>query len=349
MKKGFTVFLVFFIVLLVLVGTLALAYYKNSFPVFTDLVNSVLFPEKQVAEVEVLPEVVEEPKDFLPTIENVDIKVFPSAQIKKNFISTNLEDYEIPNIDLKISEDFYGFSCSGDFNYEKSFEYPIISDFGIFGNALAFVTADSKFWLLDLTSGEIIQSVDLGFTPKALDSENQKANYCFYPIFEVISESGEKYSVVLCDAASYSLNPETVVQKSLKELFLPSKEATDFMVSRLESWGVSSDLAELPKLEFFIGDEKYLFPNDDIRLFLYSPEVAGKYTVGLMNQNGALVTDNAVVSVFKEDGVLVEVSLGYVATEPNVSVYLEEGNYYILAYRINSAESTLKEVYLGVK
>ena len=349
MKKGFTVFLVFFIVLLVLVGTLVLAYYKNSFPVFTDLVNSLLFSEKQVVEVEVLPDVVEEPKEFLPSIENIDIKVFPSSQIKKNFISTNLEDYDIPNINLKISDDFYGISCSGDFAFEKTFEYPIISDFGIFGNGLALVTADSKFWLLDFVSGETIQSVDLGFTPKALDSENQNAKYCFYPIFEVISESGENFSVVLCNDESFSVNQEIFSPKSLKDIFQPSTSASDFMLSRLESWGVSSDFAELPKLEFFIGEEKYLFPNDDIRLFLFSPEVAGKYTVGLMNQNGALVSDNAVVSVFTEDGVLVEVSLGYVATQPNVSAYLEEGNYYILAYRINSTESSLKEVYLGVK
>ena len=55
------------------------------------------------------------------------------------------------------------------------------------------------------------------------------------------------------------------------------------------------------------------------------------------------------MAVFKEDGSLVEVSLGYVANEPNVSVYLENENYYVVAYRIFVDESSLKKVYLSSK
>ncbi|MBR4012372.1 MAG: hypothetical protein IKI98_06080, partial [Spirochaetaceae bacterium] len=101
--------------------------------------------------------------------------------------------------------------------------------------------------------------------------------------------------------------------------------------------------------EFFLEDEKYLFNDDAVRLFLYHPKNPGKCQIGLMNENGGFVNDNAVVAVFNEDGTLVEVSLGYVATEPNVSVYLEDELYYIIAYRVFVDESSLENVYLGVK
>ena len=55
------------------------------------------------------------------------------------------------------------------------------------------------------------------------------------------------------------------------------------------------------------------------------------------------------MAVFKEDGTLVEVSLGYVANEPNVSVYLENENYYIVAYRIFVDDASIKKVYLSSK
>ena len=52
-----------------------------------------------------------------------------------------------------------------------------------------------------------------------------------------------------------------------------------------------------------------------------------EYAFGVdKDQPELLEQTNEFVKKIKEDGTLVEVSLGYVATEPNVSVYLDENN-----------------------
>ena len=356
MKKGLKVFLVIFIVFAILGGALALAYLNNSFPVFNEFVDSVILGKiVEDVEIETIEEIIETPKEKLPVISNHNFFVLSKENIKKLYVSEKIEDYDVPNVVVKLSEDCYSIMCEGDFIWEKTFSFPVISSFTIYENSLGLITANNSFVLLNLKDGSEVSVLPLEMIVKAdLDYKNQVVDYGFYPKYDFVSETDEKMSIILDESKKYftiAENPDSTYEEnqSLKDLFMPSKEAQNFILSRIESFGASIDKNNFPKLEFFLEDGEYSLEDDAIRFFIYQPKKAGKYTIGLTNENGAFVNDNAVVAVFKEDGSLVEVSLGYVANEPNVSVYLENENYYVVAYRIFVDESSLKEVYLSSK
>lgn len=356
MKKGLKVFLVIFIVFAILGGTLALAYLNNSFPVLNKFVDSKLLSKTvEDVEIEIIEEIIETPKEKLPVISNHNFSVLSTKSIKKTYVSEKLEDYDVPNVVVKLSEDCYSLVCEGDFSWEKTFSFPVISSFTIYENSLGLITADNSFVLLNLKDGSEMSIFPLKMIVKAdLEHKNQVSNYGFHPKYDFVSEDNEKMSIILEESKKYftiAENQETIYgeNQSLKDLFIPSKEAQNFILSRIESFGASIDKNNFPKLEFFLEDGEYFLEDDAIRFFIYQPKKAGKYTIGLTNENGAFVNDNAVVAVFKEDGTLVEVSLGYVANEPNVSVYLENENYYIVAYRIFVDDASIKKVYLSSK
>lgn len=351
MKKGVKIFFGIFFLLAILVGALVFAYFNKSFPVLNDFVDSVLFPEniQEYVEPVVEEEVYVAPKEKLPEILTLDnFNILPSNQIKKSFVSKNEEDYELPNITLSSNETFNKIICSGDFTWEQNIGFPVISNFTIYADSIGFVTANYDFVLLDIKTGSKVKDFSLGISCKAVEGK-LGTNLGFYPIFDFITENDEKYSVVFGNSNEYfTLINQEKSQTSLKKSFSPTDSAKEFMISRLESWGLEG-VSELPSLDIFLEDGEYVFSDSTVRLFLYAPSTPGKYQIGLMKENGGFATDNAVVAVFKEDGTLVEVSLGYVATEPNVSVYLEDELYYIIAYRVFVDESSLKEVYLGLK
>lgn len=356
MKSGTKIFLFIFLVIIIVFGILALAYFNNTFPVLNNFVDSKFFPEKiDIKEtIFVEEEIIEVPKDNLPSISSID-SVYDSLKITKPFVSKNLDEYILPNIVLTLENNCYSLVASNDVSWEVDFSYPIISPPVIYNDKIALITADSNFVLLDLFSGATFESLDIGVTCFTSTKEGlQETKYGFLPVYDFITEDEKSYSVLLNsnkfskDQLIKSEKQENILSL-VKGVFEPSKEAKAFFASRLSSWGVEISENLIPAVEFFLEDEKYLFNDDAVRLFLYHPKNPGKCQIGLMNENGGFATDNAVVAVFNEDGTLVEVSLGYVATEPNVSVYLEDELYYIIAYRVFVDESSLENVYLGVK
>lgn len=351
MKKGLKIFLGIFLILAILVGALVFAYLNNSFPVLNSIVDSFLFPEKtqEIPEPVVVEEVYIAPKEKLPELLSLNsFNILPSNQIKKSYVSKDIEDYELPNISLSSNESNNKISCSGDYTWELNIDFPVISGFTVYGDCIGFVTANYYFILVDIKTGSKIKDLYLGISCKAVDG-NLDTMYGFYPMFEFSTENDEKYSVIFGSSNKYfTLQNIEKNHISPKDYFSPSVSAKDFMLSRMKSWGLE-DISDIPPLNFYLEDGEYLFEDSTVQLFLYNPKDSGKYQIGLMNKNGAFISDNAVVAVFKEDGTLVEVSLGYVATEPNVTVYLEDELYYIIAYRVFVDESSLKEVYLGSK
>lgn len=351
---GKFLFVLFIIILLICVLAFAF-YFFNLFPQFNNFIDSTFFKnkiEKNVELVDVVEEEIIIPEKKLPFINGIE-SIINSELIKISYKNDILDDYVLPNISLSLEDDGYALSSMGDFSWTVNFEYPIISNPVIYDNKIGLIIANNDFLLLDINTGLCTDkftlprtcalSLDLGLLPK---------NYAQYPLYNFKSEEGEEYTIVLHseDSSDFTIVESKAVQiKSPLESYNPSETASDFIISSINGWGFEEKLETLPKIKFFLEDGQYVLSDNSIKLFLINPKYPGKYNIGLTNENGSFINDNAVVAVFTEDGALVEVSLGYVANEPNVSVYLENEIYYIVAFRILVDETQLKEVYLSSK
>ena len=356
MKTVAKIFLVFLLLVVILCGVLAVAYINKSFPVFNDFVDKLLFADKVSNDEEIIQEaiVVEEVKEFLPTITGINSLV-KSSLVKKSFLSAVEENYDLPNINLEIKDNGYSMSVSGDYSWETTFDFPIVTSPVVFSDKIICILANSSVVFTDLINGNSTNVFVVDFPCKTSVKEGiQTSCYGFLPLYEFLSESGESYSLILnaFDFKKYNISikeSEKSVEYSVKALFEPTEKFQNILESRLTSWGLEDIKGKLPKVDLFLENEEYVFSDDTVHLYVYHPENTGKHTVGLTNKNGVFVSDNAVVAVFKEDGSLLDVSLDYVATEPNVTVYFDDEFYYIVAYRIFVDETSLPEVFLSAK
>ena len=358
MKKFGKILLVFFIFLILLLGLGFSFYHFNLFPQFNEIVNSVIFKDKIVKPLEVVEaeEVIEEimvPKRKLPSITGFNSLYRSDFVSKSNKVENINEEYDLPNIDLVLEDNGYTLSSSNDYSWKTSFEYPIITSPVIYNNKIAFITADNFFILLDINSGEVSSTTPLEIIcDLSVDLGPLQNKYGNFPFYEFTSLDGRGYTIFLDSDFQYDVKILEEEPKNLVtslDFFAPSKEIKEDMIMNFASWGREIELNDFPRLKIFSGNDKKLIDNECINFYIYQPKQSGKYSIGLTNENGGFITDNAVVAVLKEDGSLVDVSLDYVANEPNVSVYLEKEIYYIVAYRIFVDDSSLKEVYLSSK
>lgn len=353
MKKSTKLFLIFF-VLIVLIGGIGFSlYFFKIIPQFNSFVDNLLNikPEEVVEVME--EEQIVIPMKKLPIINGIDY-VIQSDLIQKFKVDENLEDYALHSINLILEDNGYTLSASGDFSWKTEFEYPVVSSPSIYGNKIGLITADNQFLLLNINSGYVSDEIALGvFCDLSFESEDFSNNYLISPFYDFTSVDGVEYSVILKSEDNYNFSVKTPeVKKVLSPLenFSPSKEIMENIVSYTSTWGTDITVDTFPKVKFFTEENNLLIDNKSVNFYLYSPKEQGKHSIGLMNENGSFINDNAVVALFKEDGTFVEVSLDYDATEPNIDVHLSDDElYYIITYRIVTDESSLEKVYLGSK
>lgn len=354
MKKSAKFFLIFFILILLIVGIGFSFYYFKLFPQFNSFIDSMFnIKTENVQEVVEEEEQIVIPMKKLPIITGINY-VIQSDSIQKSNTNEVLEDYSLPNINLALEENGYVLSVSGEFAWKAEFEYPVVSVPCIFGNKIGLITADNQFLLLNLNSGYISDKLSLGvICDLSFETEDFSNIYLTSPFYDFTSVEGTKYSVILNSEDTYDFSvkpvePEKVL--SPLENFTPSKEIKENIISYTSTWGTDITLETFPKLKFFTEENNLLIDNEAVNFYLYSPKEQGRHSIGLMNENGSFINDNAVVALFKEDGTFVEVSLDYDATEPNIDVHLSNNElYYIVTYRIVTNEDSLEKVFLGAK
>lgn len=315
-KKIFTCLLILLSLVLFSVLFGFVLYKSASFPDFNRIVDEILsnyIPSISVEETVVIEE------DFKQEIQPALFNV-----LDKNPILYEIDSSKI--LSLKDSVE--------DFSISVSWNYPIVSKPVSFSDAIVFVDARPCVVMLDVNTNALLKEIPCGVYP----SENAFVkDFSYY--FE--SRSGLWYELKFSDEIMQntdSIEPLMIpkdnsvqINQLLEKYVFPTEEIFASINEKMSSL-FSSEVNKINDIQLYLEEDGIVTFNRQglSPLFVFSPEEQGSYVIGLCDNDGVWIRDNAFVTLFSKTGETRAVSLDYVADRPQITIHLSDAELYYI-------------------
>jgi hypothetical protein len=112
---------------------------------------------------------------------------------------------------------------------------------------------------------------------------------------------------------------------------LPQKDALDFINAKMNGLlSVSPAVSVDQSILYSVEGEAFSFNRSLVTpAFVFSPKEQGTYTLGLCDETGNWVRDNAFVVLYTMAGEALAISLDYVADRPQITTHLSNQELYV--------------------
>ncbi len=211
-------------------------------------------------------------------------------------------------------------------------EYPVVASIAEFSDALVFIDAQPSFVCLDKETGAELLRLPCGVYPGG-EAFARRTSYYFTDRggdwYEIRFEPGHTSPTRL--SVPFQVEDAGNLQEELYQSLLPGKTALDFINAKMNGILSVSPAAMVPESLLYAPEGK---PVSFVRelvspALVFSPKEQGTYTLGLCNQEGIWIRDNAFVVLYTMAGEALAISLDYVADRPQITTHLSDQELYI--------------------
>ena len=121
------------------------------------------------------------------------------------------------------------------------------------------------------------------------------------------------------------------VDEAIYNSLLPQKDALDFINAKMNGLlSVSPAVSVDQSILYSVEGESYSFNRSLVSpAFVFSPKEQGTYTLGLCDETGSWIRDNAFVVLYTMAGEALAISLDYVADRPQITTHLSNQELYV--------------------
>lgn len=211
-------------------------------------------------------------------------------------------------------------------------EYPVVSPAADFYDRVVFIDAKPSLVILDKTTGSETLRIPCQVSP-GQEAFSHLQSYYFKSKtgnwYEMRFEEGLTKPESL--AVVHEVKEKGNVDEAIYNSLLPQKDALDFINAKMNgllsvSPAVSVDQSILYSVEgaAFSFNRSLVSP-----AFVFSPKEQGTYTLGLCDETGNWVRDNAFVVLYTMAGEALAISLDYVADRPQITTHLSNQELYV--------------------
>ena len=218
--------------------------------------------------------------------------------------------------------------------------YPIVASSADFYDTTVFIDATPALVCLDKeTAAETLRIPCEVYPMEVFDAKSQDAPFTHLQSYYFKSKTGNWYEIMF---EKGSIAPETLtIAEKVSEKFrfedeiyasiLPTKTSLDFIDAKMNGLLSVSPAVKIPESILYSPEKEPIsFSQDFVSpAFVFSPQEQGNYTLGLCDEEGAWIRDNAFVVLYTMAGEALAISLDYVADRPQITTHLSDQELYI--------------------
>lgn len=211
-------------------------------------------------------------------------------------------------------------------------EYPVVSPAADFYDRVVFIDAKPSLVILDKTTGSETLRIPCQVYP-GQEAFSHLQSYYFKSKtgnwFEMRFEEGLTKPESL--AVVHEVKEKGNVDEAIYNSLLPQKDALDFINAKMNGLlSVSPAVSVDQSILYSVEGESYSFNRSLVSpAFVFSPKEQGTYTLGLCDETGSWIRDNAFVVLYTMAGEALAISLDYVADRPQITTHLSNQELYV--------------------
>lgn len=211
-------------------------------------------------------------------------------------------------------------------------EYPVVSPAADFYDRVVFIDAKPSLVILDKTTGSETLRIPCEVSP-GQESFSHLQSYYFKSKtgnwYEMRFEEGLTKPESL--AVVHEVKEKGNVDEAIYNSLLPQKDALDFINAKMNGLlSVSPAVSVDQSILYSVEGEAFSFNRSLVSpAFVFSPKEQGTYTLGLCDETGNWVRDNAFVVLYTMAGEALAISLDYVADRPQITTHLSNQELYV--------------------
>lgn len=211
-------------------------------------------------------------------------------------------------------------------------EYPVVSPAADFYDRVVFIDAKPSLVILDKTTGSETLRIPCQVSP-GQEAFSHLQSYYFKSKtgnwYEMRFEEGLTKPESL--AVVHEVKEKGNVDEAIYNSLLPQKDALDFINAKMNGLlSVSPAVSVDQSILYSVEGEAFSFNRSLVSpAFVFSPKEQGTYTLGLCDETGNWVRDNAFVVLYTMAGEALAISLDYVADRPQITTHLSNQELYV--------------------
>ena len=211
-------------------------------------------------------------------------------------------------------------------------EYPVVSPAADFYDRVVFIDAKPSLVVLDKAIGSETLRIPCQVYP-GQEAFSHLQSYYFKSKtgnwFEMRFEEGLTKPESL--AVVHEVKEKGNVDEAIYNSLLPQKDALDFINAKMNGLlSVSPAVSVDQSILYSVEGESYSFNRSLVSpAFVFSPKEQGTYTLGLCDETGSWIRDNAFVVLYTMAGEALAISLDYVADRPQITTHLSNQELYV--------------------
>lgn len=218
--------------------------------------------------------------------------------------------------------------------------YPIVASPADFYDTTVFIDAAPALVCLDKeTATETLRIPCKVYPLEILDAKSQDAPFTHLRSYYFKSKTGNWYEIRF-EKGSIAPEALAIVEKASERVdfedeiyatVLPTKTSLDFIDAKMNGLLSVSPAVKISESILYSPEKDAIsFPQDFVSpAFVFSPQEQGNYTLGLCDEEGAWIRDNAFVVLYTMAGEALAISLDYVADRPQITTHLSDQELYI--------------------
>lgn len=211
-------------------------------------------------------------------------------------------------------------------------EFPVLAPAADFYDRVVFIDAQPALVILDKETGMEKARIPCQVYP-GQEAFSHLHSYYFKSKtgnwYEVQFEKGLTSPESL--AVAQEVREKGNVDEAIYNSLLPQKDAMDFINAKMNGLLSVTPAVSVPQsILYSVEDEAFSFNRSLVSpAFVFSPKEQGTYTLGLCDEAGSWVRDNAFVVLYTMAGEALAISLDYVADRPQITTHLSNQELYV--------------------
>lgn len=211
-------------------------------------------------------------------------------------------------------------------------EYPVVAPAADFYDRVVFIDATPSLVMLNKETGTEMTRIPCEVYP-GQEAFSHLHSYYFK------SKTGNWYEVRFTEgltppeslAVVQQVKEKGNVDEDIYNSLLPKKDALDFINAKMNGLLSVSPAVSVPQsILYSVEGEAIAFNRSLLSpAFVFSPAEQGTYTLGLCDETGSWIRDNAFVVLYTMAGEALAISLDYVADRPQITTHLSNQELYV--------------------
>lgn len=211
-------------------------------------------------------------------------------------------------------------------------QYPVVAPSADFYDRVVFIDATPSLVVLDKKTGAELARIPCQVYP-GQEAFSHLHSYYFR------SKTGNWYEVRFTEgltppeslAVVQQVKERGNVDEDIYNSLLPKKDAMDFINAKMNGLLSVSPAVSVPQsILYSVEGEAFAFNRSLVSpAFVFSPAEQGTYTLGLCDEDGSWIRDNAFVVLYTMAGEALAISLDYVADRPQITTHLSNQELYV--------------------